>query len=67
MMANSLGIDTEKLPSRAEALSKEELLKWHHVMKFEITQLVKENYELRQQQLTDTQLQLIAEGQLDVL
>lgn len=53
--------------SKLENFSKEELIQRYSVMEFEITQLAKENYELRGQRITDEQLGFILQEQLETL
>lgn len=53
--------------TKLEALSKEQLIERNTVLEFEIGELVKELYRLRNQRITDEQLQLIAASQIESL
>ena len=53
--------------TKLETLSKEQLIERSTVLEFELSQLIKENYELRNQRLTDEQLQFVMAEQLESL
>jgi hypothetical protein len=57
---------TQKL-SKADTLNPEQLLQRISLLEFEIRELVKENYELRNLQVSETQLKLIIQEQLEAL
>lgn len=62
-----LGFGNSPKSSKLEALSKEELIQRYTIAQFELSQLIKENYELRQLKINDEQLQLIMAEQLQDL
>ena len=64
---DQLGIGTIQPKSRLESLSKEQVIERCLVIEDELERLVRENYELRGLQLTDSQLTLILNEQLDEL
>jgi transposase len=53
--------------SKLSQYTREELIQRHEVMRDEIDRLVRENYELRQMKLSDDQLRLITDEQLQEL
>jgi len=53
--------------TKLETFSKEQLIERNHVLEFELGQLVKELYELRNQRITDEQLQFILAEQIQSL
>lgn len=53
--------------TKLESLSKEQLIERNTVLEFELGQLVKELYELRNQKITDEQLQFILAEQIESL
>ena len=64
-MENLLGSTPKQ--TKLENLSKQELIQRYTIVEFELEQVIKENYELRQQKLSDEQLQFIIEEQLESL
>lgn len=64
---DQLGIGNIQPKSRLESLSKEQVIERCLVIEDELERLVRENYELRGLQLTDSQLTLILNEQLDEL
>ena len=53
--------------SKKDTLSREELLQRNELLEFELIEVIKENYELRNQKISDEQLGLIMEEQLGSL
>lgn len=53
--------------SKQDSLSKEELIQRNSILEFELAQLIKELYELRGQNISDEQLQLVMQEQLNSL
>ncbi|MGK5089975.1 hypothetical protein WDW86_20685 [Bdellovibrionota bacterium FG-2] len=47
--------------TKAEYLSKEDLIQRNTILEFALTQVIRENYRLRQLKITDEQLQLLME------
>ena len=64
---SQLGIETNQPKSRLESFSKEQLVERCLIIEDELERLVRDNYELRGLQLTDSQLTLILNEQLDEL
>lgn len=64
---DQLGIGSIEQKSRLESLSKEQVIERCLVVENELGRLVRENYELRGLQITDSQLPLILNEQLDEL
>jgi len=62
-----VGIGTIQPKSRLESLSKEQVIQRCLIIEDELERLIRENYELRGLQLTDSQLTLILNEQLDEL
>ena len=62
-----IGLGETPKSSKLENLSKEELIQRYSIVEFELEQVIKENYELRQLKITDEQLQLIMAEQLESL
>jgi transposase len=58
--------ETPKL-TKQESLSKEELLQRNSILEFELVQVIRENYELRKLKISDEQLYLIVQEQLESL
>jgi len=58
---------SETKSTKLQCLSKDELIKSHCVIEFELSQLIKENYELRKQKVSDEQVQLLMTEQLGSL
>jgi transposase len=65
-MEQILGSETPKI-SRAEALSKEELIQRNEILEFEVGELIQEVYRLRNQKITASQAKLLMEEQLGSL
>lgn len=63
------GLDLGEIPksSQMELMSKDELIQRNFILQFEVSELIKENYELRSLKITDSQLQLILNEQLSSL
>lgn len=59
-------VNTQKT-AKTDTLSKEQLIERNTVLEFELRELIKENYELRQLRITDEQLNLIQEENLQAL
>ena len=59
-------VNTQKT-AKTDTLSKEQLIERNTVLEFELRELIKENYELRQLRITDEQLSLIQEENLQAL
>ena len=53
--------------SKMDSRSKEDLIQRNALLEFELAQVIKENYELRQLKISDEQLQLIMQEQLGSL
>jgi transposase len=53
--------------TKLETLSKEQLIQRNTVLEFELSQLVKELYELRNQKISDEQLQFVMSEQIESL
>jgi transposase len=64
---DQLGIGNIEQKSRLESLSKEQVIQRCLIVEDELERLIRENYELRGLQLTDSQLTLILNEQLDEL
>ena len=60
-------LDAKNSENRLEMMSKVELVERLTLIEDEIKRLVRENYELREQKITDTQLQLVITEQLTSL
>lgn len=61
---DSLNLGEVQKASKTALLSKEELIQRNALLEFELTQLIKENYELRNQKITDEQLHFVMQEQL---
>lgn len=53
--------------TKLEALSKEQLIERNTVLEFELSQLIKELYELRNQNISDEQLRFVMDEQIESL
>jgi transposase len=62
-----IGFGNIQKSSKLELFSKEELIQRYSVMEFELAEVIKENYELRGQKITDDQLGFILQEQLESL
>ena len=62
-----IGLGEISKSTKAENLSKNELIQRNTLLEFELAQLIKEIYKLRNQKITDEQLQFIMEEQLGSL
>lgn len=61
------GFDSNTKKTKLQTLTKEQLIERNTVLEFELAQLVKELYELRNQKITDEQLRFILTEQIDSL
>jgi len=59
--------DISKKSTRLDSLSKEEMIQKYTVLESELARVVRELYRLRNQKISDEQLQLIMQGQLESL
>ncbi len=62
-----LDLSSTARSTKLDQYSRDELVKRYEVMRDEIDRLVKENYELRQIQMSDEQLRLLTDEQLEAL
>ena len=62
-------VEFSNLPksSKLDGISRDELIQRNFVLEFELSQLIKENYELRNIRLSSEQMQLVMNDQLDSL
>ena len=60
-------LNSNQKATKSELLSKEQLLQRNTVLEFEVSQLIKEIYELRSQKITDEQLRLIMAENIESL
>lgn len=61
------GFGSTKTTTKLDSMSKEQLIERNAVLEFELAQLIKDNYALRNQRITDEQLQFVMNEQLESL
>lgn len=59
-----LSFDNLPTQTKFETYSKEELIRRYSILESEVKKLLKENYKLRNQNISDTQIQLVLEAQI---
>lgn len=62
-----LGINSDERRTKMESLSKEDVVSRYFIVEAELARVVRENYRLRDLRITDHQLDLILQEQLDEL
>ena len=62
---DQIELNSVRRTTKVETFSKEQIIRRNTVLEFELAQLIKKNYELRNQRISDEQLRFVMAEQLE--